>query len=188
MKTEGQAMTQAKEKRISEEEVKKLYVEYKTPEHVKAHCRAVADAAVKLADTLNKHGYSLDLDLIRGAGLAHDVARVSDKHWEIGADALEALGYNDEADIIRVHMFYSPFNPVDKLNECDMVCLADRLVKEDKYVGLDERIEYILKKAPDIPAIKANIMARKAETKMLLEDIADVIGQTVDSLFSDKEK
>ena len=115
------------------------------------------------------------------------MARTSDEHWKIGADALEALDYKDEADIIRVHMFYSPFNPVEKLNECDMVCLADRLVKEDKYVGLDERIEYILKKAPDKPEIVANIMARKAETEELLADIADVIGQTVDSLFSDKE-
>ena len=69
-----------------------------------------------------------------------------------------------------------------------MVCLADRLVKEDRYVGLDERIEYILDKAPDRPEIVANIMARKEETEKLLEDISDVIGQSVDSLFSDKEK
>lgn len=180
-------MTQAKKKRISEEEVKKLYMEYSTPNHVKAHCKAVAETAVKMAEALNKHGYSLDFDLIKGAGLAHDVARTSDEHWKIGAEALEALGYKDEADIIRVHMFYSPFNQVEKLNECDMVCLADRLVKEDEYVGLDERIEYILKKAPDKPEIVASIMARKAETEELLADIADVIGQTVDSLFSDKE-
>lgn len=180
-------MTQKEKRRITEEEVRRLYAEYATPDHVKAHCRAVAETAVKLAETLNKHGYSLDLDLIKGAGLAHDVARTSDEHWKIGANALESLGYKDEADIIRVHMFYSPFNPVDKLNECDMVCLADRLVKEDKYVGLDERIEYILKKAPDKPEVISNIMSRKAETEKLLDDIALVIGQTVDSLFSNKE-
>ena len=43
-------------------------------------------------------------------------------------------------------------------------------------------------KAPDKPEIVTNIMARKAETEKLLEDISDVIGQSVDSLFSDKEK
>ena len=180
-------MTQVKKKRITKDEVNKLYLEYNTPAHVKAHCRAVAETALKLGETLNKHGYSLDLSLIEGAGLAHDVARTSDEHWKIGADALDSLGYHDEADIIRVHMFYSPFNPVDKLNECDMVCLADRLVKEDKYVGLDERIKYILNKAPDKPEVVANILVRKAETEKLLSDIAGVIGQTVDSLFSDKE-
>ena len=80
-------------KRITEEEVRKLYEKYGTPDHVKAHCRAVADTGVKLADSLNKHGYNLDLDLIKGAGLAHDVARTGEEHWNVGADALEALGY-----------------------------------------------------------------------------------------------
>ena len=83
-------MTQSKKRRISEDEVKKLYEEYSTPEHVRAHCRAVTDTAVKLAEALNKQGYSLDLDLIRGAGLSHDVARTSEEHWKVGADALEA--------------------------------------------------------------------------------------------------
>ena len=178
-------MTQIIKKRITREEVSGLYVKYATPDHVKAHCRAVAETALKLGEALNKHGYSLDLDLIVGAGLAHDVARTSEEHWKVGADALDALGYHDEAEIIRVHMFYSPFNKVEKLNECDMVCLADRLVKEDKYVGLDERIAYILNKAPDKPEIVANIMLRKAETEKLLSEIADVIGMTVDSLFLD---
>lgn len=180
-------MTQVIKKRITREEVYRLYMKYATPDHVKAHCRAVAETALKLGEALNEHGYSLDLALIEGAGLAHDVARTSEEHWKVGADALAALGYHDEADIIRVHMFYSPFNHVEKLNECDMVCLADRLVKEDKYVGLDERIEYILNKAPDKPEIVANIMARKAETEKLLSNIAGVIGQTVDSLFLDEE-
>ena len=98
-------MTQVKKKRITKDEVNKLYLEYNTPAHVKAHCRAVAETALKLGETLNKHGYSLDLSLIEGAGLAHDVARTSDEHWKIGADALDSLGYHDEADIIRVHMF-----------------------------------------------------------------------------------
>lgn len=174
-------------KRITEKEVKKLYSEYKTPDHVKAHCRAVANTAVKLANELNKHGYNLDIDLIKGAGLAHDVARTGEEHWKVGADALAALGYADEAKIIRVHMFYSPFNSVDKLNECDIVCLADRLVKEDRYVGLDERIEYILKKAPKSPEIVESILSRKAETEKLLGDIAHVIGRSVDSLFMEEK-
>ena len=174
-------------KRITDEEIKKLYEEYNTPDHVKAHCRAVADVAVNLGESLNKHGYSLDIDLINGAGLAHDIARTCDEHWNVGADALETLGYNDEAKIIRVHMFYSPFNSVDKLNECDIVCLADRLVKEDKYVGLEERIRYILNKAPKTPLVVNNIMSRKAETTKLLDDISAVIGQRVENLFPDKE-
>ena len=72
-------------KRISEEEVKNLYLQYGTPEHVIGHCRAVSFVAVKLAEELNKHGYSFDLSLVRGAGLAHDVARTFrlSSRWQV---------------------------------------------------------------------------------------------------------
>ena len=67
-------------KRITKDEINKLYEEWKTPDHVKAHCRAVSNVGVKLAEELNKHGYSLDLELIRGTGLIHDVARTHENH------------------------------------------------------------------------------------------------------------
>lgn len=170
-------------KRISEDEIRKLYDEYQTPTHVIAHCRAVAENAEKLGSALNAHGYKLDLELIRSAGLAHDIARTFEDHGGVAADALERLGYSDEASIVRIHMKYSHFNPIEKLDECDLVCLADRLVKEDQYVGLDERIEYILNKAPKKPEIIQNIMERKQETRQLLSEIEQVIGQSVDNLL-----
>ena len=80
-------------------------------------------------------------------------------------------------------MKYSHFHPVEKLDECDLVCLADRLVKEDQYVGLDERINYILNKAPKKPEIIQTIMERKEETRQLLSEIEQVIGKTIDNLL-----
>ena len=114
--------------RISEKEVERLYEEYQTPEHVIAHCREVTRVACGIAEHLNLHGYHLDVDLVRGAGLAHDVARTSDEHWNVGADILQELGYESEAEIVRNHMFYN-FDCIDCLCETDMVCLGDRLVK-----------------------------------------------------------
>lgn len=175
-------------KRISRNEIEELYKRYNTPEHVIAHCRAVTEAALRLAEHLNQNGYNLDLELIRGAGLAHDAARIYKDHGAAGAEALVEMGYYDEADIVRVHMYYSPFNSIDKLNECDMVCLGDRLVKEDTYVGLDERIEYIINKEPLSDEMIERIMERKAETAELLRQIGEVIGRPVDSLFEEKEK
>ncbi|MEE0691724.1 MAG: hypothetical protein U0M33_02295 [Lachnospiraceae bacterium] len=170
-------------KRITEEECRRLYKEYETPAHVIAHCDAVSRVAVTIAEHLNTCGFSFDIPLIRGAGLAHDVARVRDKHWEVGADILAGLGYQAEADIVRVHMRFD-FHSFEELNETDMVCLGDRLVKEDRYVGLDERIDYILHKAPDDPAVIRRILAKKTETGHLIKQIEAAIGQTIDSLFS----
>jgi len=175
-------------KRITKEEIEKLYDSWKTPDHVKAHCKAVADVAVKLAGELNKHGYRLDLDLIRSSGLIHDVARTSENHAEIGSRILEDMGYHDEAAIVKAHMTYPKFNSVENINECDIVCLADRVVKEDKYVGLDERIEYIINKAPKEEEIVNRILISKKKTQKFMDDIEKVIGRSMTSLFDLQEK
>lgn len=70
-------------KRITREEIEKLYEQWNTPKHVRAHCKAVAEVAETLGIQLNKHGYDLDLALIRGTGLIHDVARVHEEHAQM---------------------------------------------------------------------------------------------------------
>lgn len=86
------------------EECLKLLEEYGTPTRVKGHCRAVADTACRIGRALNRHGHHFDLELVNAAGLLHDIARVKEHHWDVGADFAEKLGYVQEAAIIRVHM------------------------------------------------------------------------------------
>lgn len=172
-------------KRITEKECNMLYNEYKTPVRVINHCKAVTMVAVRIGEELNKHGYNLDIDLIKGAALAHDVARIMDQHWVVASDALLKMGYKAESDIVKVHMTYSHFNSIKNINETDLVCLGDRLVKEDKYVGLDERINYIINKAGNVPEKTAKILTKKKETKLLIESIEAVNGVTIDELFNE---
>ena len=56
-------------------------------------------------------------------------------------------------------------------------------MKEDHYVGLDERIDYILHKAPKEAEIQNLILQKKEETRRFMEAIETTIGQTIDSLF-----
>ncbi len=169
-------------KRLTEEICRSLYRQYGTPEHVIRHCRAVSMVAVTLGEQLNAHGYTLNIPLIRGASLIHDMVRLSEDHGVAGAKILEGLGYYEEAAIVRVHMTYN-FHDFSQLDETDLVCLADRLVKEDHYVGLDERIDYILHKAPKEAEIQNLILQKKEETRRFMEAIETTIGQTIDSLF-----
>ena len=172
-------------KRISPKECEQLYIEYNTPAHVVRHCKAVCKVALTIAEKMNEKGYGFDLALIEGAALSHDVARVEEDHGSVGAEILEEHGFHDEAEIVKVHMRYD-LNEFEKLNETDMVCLGDRLVKEDKYVGLDERIKYILDKAPQyIPGVREHILMTKDKTRVLLDKIEDYIGQSIDSLFEE---
>ena len=177
-------------KRLSREEGLKLLKEYGTPEHVIRHCKAVADTAISVGRALNEAGYQLDIDLIQGAAIIHDIARVHDKHWDVGADIARNLGFNDEADIIKVHMFYPEFSPIEKANETDMVCLGDRLVKEDQYVGLDERIDYVINKARKKGAGEDaidNILKKKQEAGQFIKEIEQVTGKTIDDIVKGKE-
>lgn len=172
-------------KRISTEEVYNLFEKWHTPSHVIAHCKAVSKVGVILAEALNRHGYNLDVDLIRGTGLAHDVARVHEDHGGVGYQILSELGYEDEAQIIKIHMYYLKFNSVENLNECDIVCLADKLVIEDKYVGLDERFEYIIKKAHASEEINKRIYYNRDRLREFIKDIESKIGQTFDELYKE---
>lgn len=174
-------------KHPNREECEALLAEYGTPEHVKGHCRAVAKTAYLIARALNRAGCELDLDVILSAGLLHDIARVQDKHWDVGADLMEQLGYQQEAEIIRAHMFYDPFSELSQVTETDMVCLGDRLVKEDAYVGLDERIEYIIAKAQrnGKPEAIPFILKKKEDTRRFIAAIERKIGTSLDALLAE---
>lgn len=174
-------------KRLTEEECTRLLKEYGTPDHVVRHCRAVADAAVKLAKELNLHGAKLDIELIKGAALIHDIMRVEENHWDKGADIARNLGYEDEADIIKVHMTYDMKKEVEELREVDLVCFGDRVVKEDKYVGLEDRMKYVMDKLQNNPAAVERITKKTAETKALLNKIEKTIGKSIDEIM-EKER
>lgn len=170
------------------QECERLLNEYKTPEHVKRHCRAVADMAYTVAEELNKHDFKLDLKLILAAGLLHDIARVEDRHWDVGAELMDKLGYHREAEIIKVHMTYSPFSDINDVTETDMVCLGDRTVLEDEYVGLDKRIDYVINKAKSHGNSQAEpiILEKKKQTRKFIDQIEAVIGCSLDDLMKGK--
>ena len=96
-------------------------------------------------------------------------------------------GYQDEAKAIRVHMQYEFTTDAEHLTEADMICLGDRLVLEDKYVGIDQRMDYIIAKAERHGNFEARpaILRKKEETRVLLNQIENRIGMSLDTLMSD---
>jgi len=55
-----------------------MLAEYHVPPHMVNHSRAVAKLAVFLAQRLNEKGAAVDVTLLEGAGLLHDMIRVFD--------------------------------------------------------------------------------------------------------------
>lgn len=168
---------------ITEEEQQALFREYRTPPHVQRHCNEVARVARILAETLNEHGYHLDVKEIYGAAMVHDVVRVMDRHDLEGAKILEARNHPKEADLVRRHMRYAPFHPVDALEEIDILCLADRTVKENRYVGIDERMDYLLRKPGVTEEKRQGINRARENTRQLIQQIESRIGISFRELF-----
>lgn len=172
-------------KHPSKEQCMQYLKDYNTPAHVIGHCRAVSETAFKIARELNKHGYDFDLELVTAAGLTHDIARVEDEHWNRGAEFMAGEGWLLEAEIIRVHMHYPFPETIENLTETDMICLADRTVLEDTYVGLDKRMDYIIEKAKKAGRANAEeiINEKKEFTRKFIQQIEGVIGMTFDQLM-----
>ena len=166
-------------------ECRKILADYGTPAHVIGHCEAVAHCALVVARALNEKGYDLDLALIRAAGLLHDVARVEKDHQQAGAALLRSLGYPAVAAIIEVHMTYPAFSPIADFNETDLVCLGDRLCKFDEYVGLEERMNYIMDKFRDNEEAIRTIESNKKKVAATMDELTAVLGQSVDAIMAD---
>lgn len=176
-------MEQKQMKHPSREECMTLLKEYQTPDHVIRHCIAVTETALIIAVALNEHGYDLNLDLIQSSGLLHDIARVEEKHGEVGANLLSNLGYEEEADIVRVHMTYMGETSQERLTELDLVCLSDRMVKENKFVGLQKRMKYILDKFRYDAEATERIQKRMEEAQVFIDRIEDTVGMTIFQLM-----
>ncbi|MBQ6622655.1 MAG: HD domain-containing protein [Mogibacterium sp.] len=170
---------------ITKEIQQEMFRDCGTPEHVQLHCNEVARVAKKIAEALNRNGYHLDVDRIYGAALVHDVLRVEREHDRVGAEYLIAHGYPEEAELVRHHMKYYPFSEIEDLKEIDILCLADRTVREHEFVGIDLRMDYLLQK-PGFPAEKKPyIEEARQKGRAFIHAVEGKIGMPLEELMKE---
>jgi CTP:molybdopterin cytidylyltransferase MocA len=153
------------------------------PPSVAAHGRAVADMAVRIGEALNLAGYSLDIGLIRAAALVHDMARGKRDHARIAAEMLRELDMPLMADTVASHMDLAACGE-QRIEEAAVVFLADKLIQEERYVGLAERFR---SRAEDTHAgVEAAAAARRRRESAarIAERVQSVIGLPLESLRS----
>ena len=162
-------------------------ITFRTYEGDNGHMRHKIDQTRTIMDTGKVRLF--DLALTQAAGLLHDMARVEDRHWDAAADFCRDEGLYEESKIIRVHMQYEFTTDAWHLTEADLVCLGDRLVLEDYYAGIDKRMDYIIAKAERQGHLEAGpvILKKKEETKVLLRQIEDRIGCSLDEIMPNAE-
>ena len=166
------------------EDCQYLWEVYQTPPHVIRHCQAVSRTAVLVGEKMNEHGYAFDLELLAVAGWLHDLMRLEEDHGGKAAEILRELGYDSVAELVKVHMRYhlDPENPL--ITETDILCFADRLVIEDKYAGLDRRMEYIIEKSKQYrdPVPESRIRTSFGRTKVFQKNIEEIIQMSIENI------
>ncbi len=118
-------------------------------EPLRRHGRSVAAVARTIATRLSERGVRIDRHLVIAASLLHDIAKGEPGHVEVGASIVASLGYPAVADIIRQHVAMS-FDGTTP-NEAAIVFLADKLVRTDRRVSLEERYKPSFERFKDQP-------------------------------------
>lgn len=167
----------------SEAECEALLQFHSVPASVVAHSRAVAAVAISLARSLATHNVQLNLALVRAAALLHDLAKGEPNHAAVAARRLRAFGFDRVADVIAVHSDLSSFSDLD---ERAVVFLADKLVRNDQIVSIDERFASALERYHDIPEALAAAQMRKQTALLIAAAVEHIIGMPLTSLVNEE--
>jgi len=116
---------------------RKIQDYFQMTDAVKLHSDKVAQKALSICEYLSDEGIFLDKKIILAASLLHDIAKGRAHHDKVGAQWLEDMGYKKIAHIVSEHMGLEEIPSM--ITEKEVVFLSDKLVKEDKFVPLDER-------------------------------------------------
>ncbi|OEU52562.1 MAG: hypothetical protein BA861_03555 [Desulfobacterales bacterium S3730MH5] len=146
--------------------------------HIVRHSKVVADVALLIAHKLNTGGQSLDIALIEAGALLHDITKTrsietKENHAETGGELLASLGYPAVADIARQHIRLDPRLSVpDALSEAEVVNYADKRVKHDEVVDIEERFRDVLERyAKRFPGLQERLREVQHETRLLEQKI-----------------
>lgn len=148
------------------------------------HGHKVAQVAVRLAEELNRSGSRLNPDLVAAAGLLHDMAKGKPDHVKSGEKLLKELGFPAVAKIVGLHRDIFP-RKNDDLNEEEVLYLADKMVRGNRLVPLQESYQNAKKRFASDPQAGAAAEKRWADTFVIQEKVEKKIGRTLEYFFTE---
>ncbi|MCP4715325.1 MAG: HD domain-containing protein [Deltaproteobacteria bacterium] len=118
-------------------------------ENILQHSIMVCNVALSIGKSINKNGGTLNLSLIEGAALLHDITKTrslttGENHAESGKQLLQELGFHQIAHIVGEHIIPGIYD--GNLSEAEIVSYADKRVLHDQLVSLEERFRYLFKR------------------------------------------
>ncbi len=169
-------------------ECEAILAKLSVPEGVVLHSRRVSEVARMLAERLNQAGLRLNVGLVVAAGLLHDVAKGRAHHERLAARMLNALEYCDVAAIVAVHRDIE-FEEGRTPDEAAVLHLADKLVKGDRLVSIDERFHGTLEKFTLNGEVLPEVKRRLVNARAIGSSVERLTGMSLEQALSeDHEK
>ena len=138
------------------QECARIMEQYEMLDNIRHHSLVVARVADMLVDGLEGHTgkYELpDRRLCISGALLHDIAKTpclngGCDHARAGAEICIKHGYPEIAEIVEQHVILKDYDPTrycrGEFSALEIVYYADKRVRHDEIVSLDERLEYIV--------------------------------------------
>ena len=145
------------------------------------HSAAVALLSAELARRLREKGYDTDVSLCYTGGLLHDIRRYERRHARAGAKFLRAMGLSAEARVCWLHDGEDV--SLDLNDPAAIVCLADKLLSGDEYVGIAARYAYTTKKYSHDPALLNTIRRRRLNAYALQSCVENALGVSMPEIW-----
>lgn len=153
----------------------------KVTDKVKRHCYKVAEIAVIIGQALALKGQAVNIALVKGAALLHDVARGQPEHARMGCSIVAEMGFLPAAKIISSHMELPAKSALSL--EAKIVYLADKYIQEDQVVRLEQRFQNTRKRLEATPEIEAIIQNRRLQALRVKTDIEKLLDVSVESII-----
>lgn len=154
---------------------------YRMLKNIREHSIIVASIAEVITRALQEAGYVLALDLVIAGALLHDIGKTAclnsnRDHARKGRDICLAHGHDTIAEIVVEHVILAEKSLENVFSEKIIVYYADKRVKHDKVVNLEDRLEYILANYGNSdPAIHAAIVRNFKRCHFIEEKIFSVL-------------
>ncbi|TBV79465.1 MAG: HDIG domain-containing protein [Desulfobulbaceae bacterium] len=140
----------------SDAECRHLMDHYQMPEHIRAHSLVVRQVAEFLARQLVQQGKPVCVELVVAGALLHDIAKAlcldgDCLHAERGGEICREHGYFELMPLVAEHVqLFRGFT--DQCGEREIVYYADKRVRHDQVVSLEERRDDLIRRyAADDP-------------------------------------
>jgi len=155
-----------------------------TADHVRRHCRKVAEVARGISKAVINTGKTIDIDLVRAASLLHDIAKTSSEHDIEGGRMLTGFGFGKTGHVVSLHtdIFAAGEKPS---MEAMIVYLADKYIRDEEPVSVEERYSRAEVKYGSIPGVFEKIRRHKSDALKVRARIANVLGFSPDRLVFD---